>query len=115
MDKSHRSLIYHMQTSKTSSIFCCKQDYNEGYCKDGSEHGFGRSSIEMVCSPPSFGNGGKFAPVLSPGNRNYQMFAYCPTINQQRCGFPNGTLSKEMQLLAGLDKSIVKASELKYL
>ena len=43
------------------------------------------------------------------------MFAYCPTINQKKCGFPNGTSSKEMKLLAGPEKATVSATELKYL
>lgn len=36
MDKNHRSLYYHMETSKAGAVFCCDPNYNEGYCKDGS-------------------------------------------------------------------------------
>ena len=43
------------------------------------------------------------------------MYAYCPTINQQKCGFPGGTASKEMVLRATTDVSTVFVDDLRYL
>lgn len=74
MDKDHQSLIQHIETTKSSAIFCCKQDYNEGYCKDGSKHtDQAGGEIEMVCSPGSFnpGKSGTFGGVVSTDLRNY--------------------------------------------
>ena len=57
MDKSHNTLMHHLQTSKTSAIFCCKQDNNKEYCKDGWTYGNKGDAdyVEMICSPSSFG------------------------------------------------------------
>lgn len=63
-----------METSKQSAIFCCKQDYNEEYCEDGSVHGsdFTGDKITMMCSPSSYdpSPSGKYAGVFT-GDRNY--------------------------------------------
>ena len=73
MERNHGSLYHHLETTKKSAVICCKQDYNEGYCKDGETHGINDdTNVEMVCSPPSYAASpsGKWANVLT-GNRNY--------------------------------------------
>ena len=35
MDRDHGSMAHFIRTTNTGATFCCKQDYNEGYCKDG--------------------------------------------------------------------------------
>lgn len=81
MEKSHGHLFDHMETTKKSGVFCCKPDYNEGYCKNGATHGPNDDTqVEMICSPPSFvGNpaSSPYSNVLT-GQRNHQLFAYCP-------------------------------------
>ena len=108
MDKNHGALYQHIETTKVSAIFCCKQDYNEGYCQDGATHGENENDkIEMICSPSSFNpsKSGSFANVISIDMRNHQMYSYCPAISQAKCGFPDGTNSKDMVLKATKEKN----------
>ena len=114
MDKTHGSLLHHVETSRRSAVFCCKQDYNEGYCKEGETHGDDAAKVEMLCSPSSFGPSGQFTDVLT-ANRNYQMFAYCPQIDREKCGIPGGGSSTDMRLKASTEKSEVRATKLRYL
>ena len=71
----------------------------------------------MVCSPPSHADNpsGKYADVFT-GNRNYQLFAYCPQINVKRCGIATGYSDEyDFTLKAGKDKLKVDAKDMKYL
>ena len=50
---------------------------------------------------PSVGDAnGKYADVMSPGNLNHQMFAYCPGLSQANCGISDDTTSTDTTLLA---------------
>ena len=126
MDAEHDNLFTsnHIQTSKGGQVICCKSDYNEGYCKDGNVIAdAGQQPITMVCSPPSFvadpaSSSSTYKNVIT-GNRNHQMFAYCPQISRPKCGIKDDiteTYEKhEYHLRAGRDKKTVSATELKYL
>lgn len=76
MDASHGSMFHFIQTSKTGVVFCCKQDYNEGFCEDGARVGTTQDDhyMDMVCSPPSHSENptesGKYADVFT-GKRNH--------------------------------------------
>ena len=73
--------------------------------------------MTMTCSPPSFSQSpaGKFVDVFT-GQRNHQMFAYCPTISQQKCGVPGGSSEVgQMKLLATTKAVTVSTTELNYL
>ena len=51
-------------------------------------------------------SGTRYSSVLSKDNRNYQMFAFCPSINQKKCGIENSD-SSDMVLTAGIKKKLV--------
>lgn len=90
IDKGTSNLYPHTRSSNAANAFCCKPDYNEGYCKSGTTHYYDPNDEEdqgftTVCSMPSQGGGSLFNDVLT-GNRNHQMYAFCPLINQKKCG-----------------------------
>ena len=70
----------------------------------------------MICSPSSFnpGKSGQFGKVVSTDMRNYQMYSYCPQISQSKCGFPDGTDTKQMIIKANNQKSAVAATKMRY-
>ena len=85
IDEDQGELLYHTGTGVAGAAFCCKQDYNEEYCKNGATHLHKGEDhkITTVCSPPSFvpnSAGSPYSPVLT-GDRNYQFFAFCPAVN----------------------------------
>jgi hypothetical protein len=45
----------------------------------------------------------KWKDVLSTDNRNYQMFAYCPTVSHKVCGLSDDDDNEEMRLQAHYD------------
>lgn len=107
-----------MHSTKAGLVFCCKPDSNEGYCQDGNTHGLSPDGdqLDIICSPPSFvPDPETSSSTVLTGNRNHQMFAYCPKIDQRRCGFPDGTVSKDMSVLAVPEEKQVNARDLKYL
>lgn len=120
MDRDHGSMMHWIQTSNVGAVFCCKQDYNEGFCKDGNLMKDGSHEMTMACSPPSYAddpatNGGKYADVFT-GKRNNQMFAYCPTISQAKCGVQGGSSKGgAMDLKATPEIGSVTATGLNYL
>ena len=92
-----------MQTisSISGDAFCCKGDYNDEYCEHGQRHIKGGMEIKTICSPPSFESNPEsstYADVMT-GQRNYQMFAFCPGVNSQACG----AVGTETKLTAGLE------------
>ena len=42
------------------------------------------------------------------------MYSYCPQISQSKCGFPDGTDSKQMIIKANNQKSAVAATKMRY-
>lgn len=115
LDAGHNSLYHHTKTSDPGGAFCCKPDSTDGYCQHGAIHDHeGESEITTVCSPPSLGATSKYTNVLT-NNRNHQMFAFCPTINHEKCGIPSDTAgSTDMGLKAGLSKIHVQSSDMLY-
>lgn len=106
LDQGHNSLYHHTKSSDPGNAFCCKPGNNEGYCQAGGVHDYDgiEEGITTVCSQPSKGATSEFASILT-GNRNHQMFAFCPTINHQKCGIQGNTdLSTDMALKAGLSE-----------
>lgn len=116
MDQGHNSLYHLTGSSNPGNAFCCKPDSNEGYCKQGGVHSYKgkEEDITTVCSQPSTGASGDFKSILT-GNRNHQLFAFCPSINHQKCGVKSNTgLSTDMALKAGLSKKHVETTEMRY-
>lgn len=120
MDQGHNSLFDHTGTSDPGAIFCCNPNSNEGYCKNGNQYDLYRDGevieygMTTVCSEPSFGANDKFYNILT-GNRNHQMFAYCPSISHTKCGVVSDDGSDhEMVLEARLDKQVVESTEMRY-
>ena len=70
-----------LRTSNLGKAVCCKPDSTEGYCAPNEQHS---------CSMKSLDNDedSEYIDVLSADNRNYQMFAFCPTLSRQICGLP---------------------------
>lgn len=114
-------MFHHTGSSNPGNAFCCKPDSNTGYCESGASHKYAAAAgaedeITTICSQPSVGASDKFADILT-GYRNLQMFAFCPDISPQKCGIQNaeGREDANMSLLAGLDKTMVRSKEMRYL
>jgi undecaprenyl pyrophosphate synthase len=93
-------------SSNFGHSICCKPDYTGGNCK---------TNDIVTCGPPSIEanpKSSKFVDVLNDGNRNYQMFAFCPALKPERCGM-NST-DNGMTIYATLNEKMVKAPDLRY-
>lgn len=119
IDEDQGNLFSHTGSSVVGNAFCCKQDYNEDYCKSGEEHTHEKSgddhTIKTVCSPPSFvpDKSGTHADVLT-GDRNFQFFAFCPGVNQNKCGVPGVKTELDHHLKAIVDRKSVEAKDIHY-
>ena len=73
-DKDYASMIKVTGSSNLAHGVCCKPDYNGEHCNNDGDH---------VCSAPSeiTDSASKYAAILTPQNRNMQMYAFCPGIN----------------------------------
>lgn len=73
-EKDYGSMMKVTGSSNIAHGVCCKPDYDGEHCNSNSDH---------VCSAPSLieDSSSKWAAVLTPQNRNMQMFAFCPGIN----------------------------------
>ena len=85
LDKEGKGLFNHMETTKPGVGFCCSPSSTSEFCTTGTQHGHGGSTVEILCSPESFipadqAAASPYKNVIT-GDRNYQMFAYCPNIN----------------------------------
>lgn len=116
-DFGHNSLYHHTKSSDPGNAFCCKPDSKDGYCQDGAKHDYDgvEEGIVSVCSEPSNGApNSKFQSILTNG-KNHQMFAYCPSINHQKCGITSSSgISTDFRLLAGLNEAQVYSNEIRY-
>jgi len=56
----------------------------------------------------------KLKPILSPGNLNYQMFAYNPVVNHKNCGLSEDDSNQNMTLTVTTQKKQIKSSTMKY-
>lgn len=95
--------------SNPAYAFCCDPDSTDLYCGAGKLDDF-------ECSPPSYERSPEtspYKPILSAGNRNYQMFAYCSTVNQRACGISKET-STESALKVKDIEQVVYSKEMRY-
>lgn len=111
-------MLYHTGSGVAGNAFCCKQDYNGEYCKNGATHtNKGEEhAITTVCSPPSFvpsAGGSPYSPVLT-GDRNYQFFAFCPAVDQNKCGVPGVKTELDHHLKVGTEKKQVNAKDIHF-
>ena len=61
---------------------CCRNYAKDGICAE-------KEDSDFHCSPPSVHdeeNDAEYSYVISENNRNYQLFAFCPGVDQHRCG-----------------------------
>lgn len=101
---------YRIQVLRSPNIgngVCCKPDSTQGHCQpDNAEH---------TCSMKSFDDSGSstYKDVLSSSSKNFQMFAFCPTLNMQSCGLSESS-NYDMTLRAGTDKQSVSSNQMRY-
>jgi len=114
-DEGHNSLFHHTKSSNAGNAFCCKPDSTNGYCQSGNKHDhYGEEhEITTTCSEKSTGASNKFSNILTNG-RNHQMFAFCPSINHNKCGINSTSSSTNMGLKAGLESKKVNSNEMRY-
>lgn len=73
--KYYESLWNLTQRANQGIGICCKLDATEGICAPNNP--------DISCSMKSYDvdANSTYREVISAGNRNYQMFAYCPMVN----------------------------------
>ena len=78
--KDYKNMFNYTNRTSPAIGICCRGDYYDGFCADNHP--------ELQCSMRSYDSDEDsiYKNVLSNGNRNHQMFAFCPNINQQTCG-----------------------------
>ena len=79
----HHKIFDLLLSANRGDGVCCKNDVEDGVC--------GPDYSDLVCSMPSWHTQEEqdnltHGPVFSPNRRNYQMFAFCPGIEPQKCG-----------------------------
>lgn len=114
-DAGHNSLFHHTKSSNHGDAFCCKPDASNNYCQTGNKHDHygAEHEISTVCSEPSTSASNQFSSILTNG-RNHQMFAFCPSINHNKCGVDSTSSSTDMGLKAGIESKKVSSSEMRY-
>ena len=107
-DRDYESMIVATGSSYYGHGVCCKSSYDGPHCNNDSKH---------LCSAPSFitDKESKWADILSPDNLNYQMFAFCPSINQKICGLSDDPSKTDLSAYATLEKKKISVSNLKYI
>lgn len=122
IDSSGKSLFTHTQSSVRGNGFCCKQDYNQEYCANGAVYSDpSKEEIQMTCSSPSYVNttatpDSEWNPVLT-SDRNYRMFAFCPGVNENRCGVPgvfDANTPVNHTLGAKVNRTTLNATNIRY-
>ena len=75
--KDYKGIPQYTRSSISGKGICCKQDSTDPLCDNSL----------LDCSMDSFGDSeGKYSDVLTGGDRNNQMFAYCPLLPFAECG-----------------------------
>lgn len=88
------------------NAICCKPDAKTGYCSGSDD--------KHVCSMKSYdASPTKYKAVQSAGNRNYQMYAFCPLLSQRACGVSNDAAA-EASLNATTSEQVVYSKEMRY-
>jgi len=78
---------------------CCKPDSTDEHCGD--------TNTKHVCSSPSYDElPDKYTEVLTGNRRNYQMFAFCPSIDQRICGISQFPLNDHRLNATEFEKSL---------
>lgn len=98
-------------SSNKGNAICCRSEVpDSGYCSgnDGKH----------ICSMPSHDKDpeSKYKDVLSEGNKNYQMFAFCPMLNsggKNVCGVPASD-NTDYRLFANLESQTVSVDSLRF-
>ena len=75
--KNYATIFQYTQSSNIYKGVCCKPGSTDDMCNGKL------LDCSMDSTGPSSGN--KYKDVLTDGNRNYQMFTYCPGITQKMC------------------------------
>ena len=73
-----------LESANRGDAICCKpDDAAGGHCQHKN----------LICSMPAMvtGEEDKYFPVASPDMNNYQMMAFCPHIDQEKCGISSDT------------------------
>lgn len=118
VDKDGKRLDKHMRNTKPGVGFCCSPDSTAKICTTGTV--YEEDDVEIICSPDSFFTDDQKtnSPYkdVATGDRNNQMFAYCPSITQQTCGVVGGTESGNLDMLVEPENvKKVEVSDLRYL
>ena len=97
-DKNYNNMMQTTGSSNLAHGICCKMDYEGDNCVSDETHD---------CSAPSeiTDKSSKYAPILSPGKMNYQMFAFNPIVNHELCGLSNDSSNRNMTLTVTSQKS----------
>ena len=104
-DKNYNSMMLVTGSSNFAHGVCCKESFTGQYCNEDDDH---------VCGPPSYvsdTSSSKYSALN--GNRNYQMFAFCPGISHKDCGVSDSE-SKDMHLYAKRNTSVVSSTDIRY-
>lgn len=85
---------------------CCKPDSTNGHCSP--------TNAKHTCSEKSYDPAAtKYSDVMSKGNLNYQMHAFCPLTSQANCGVSSST-SSDMSLAANSTQQTVYSNDMRY-
>ena len=82
---------------------CCRSGFDGEYCNNDDDH---------VCSQPAYtlDTSDPYYDILSPGNLNHQMFAFCTTTEASTCGLIENA-SSDMKVRANTDLKTVSTNE----
>ena len=91
-DKDYSSMTQVTNSRDPGDQVCCRPGFSGEYCNNDDDH---------ICSQPAHSNdqSSPFWDILSPGNMNHQMFAYCTKTSQKTCGI-NDSDSTDMKIKA---------------
>lgn len=109
----HGAIFRDIKSGNTGDGVCCKNNVEKGLCAGSRD--------DIVCSMPSIRDHGTklwkdHKDVYSLDDRNYQMFAYCPGVDQHKCGISSeGSKNTDFILPAGETEQYIHTKEMKYM
>lgn len=104
-DRFYRHMLYKTESANRGLGICCRPQANGDLCA---------SDPDMICSHASYDPNSKlFRNILSEDSMNYQMFAFCPGVSREKCGFDNNDMTG-FQLSADTQVSTISTTELRY-
>ena len=104
-DKDYGHLFDLTKSTNFGKGICCKPDADVGLCSS--------TNPRLVCSPPSY-DPESSSLLLTDDDRNYQMFAFCPGIDQRKCGISANSSSTDFALHATTRPQVIQAYDLRY-